>query len=86
MGSNWIDSEKPQRKWKQAWHASGPHKPSKFWLGYFAALAVTGLMQDIIGKEDYLRMARDNWVSSPITIPLELAVLVWVGYSLLKEK
>lgn len=52
-------------------------KARLFWAGWVGSLAVTSLMQDFIGKDDYLRMARDGWVTPWVSVPAALALLAW---------
>ena len=40
--------------------------------GWILCNSVTSLQQDAIGKEAYLRMANDGWISASITVPLAI--------------
>jgi hypothetical protein len=45
-------------------------------VGAIMALALHSLFTDLLGKEKYMRWVEDHWVSSSITIPFALIILV----------
>lgn len=47
----------------------------QFWAGVLAQIGISSLIQDIVGKEEYLRHVEANWISAAITIPLAVMVL-----------
>lgn len=47
---------------------------NKFWLGYFAAVCVTSLVQDALGPEGVAA----RWLDARITVPLALTGLLAV--------
>ena len=53
-----------------------------FWAGSFITTAYHSLLQDIIGKEAYLKIADAGWISPFITVPMAL-ILLFVGVALI---
>jgi len=38
---------------------------NKYWLGFFIAICLHGFVEDILGKERYLKLVEDGWVNTP---------------------
>lgn len=48
----------------------------KFIAGGLVMMALISLEQDMMGKEKYLHLLSDAWVSPLYTVPIALAVIV----------
>lgn len=55
-----------------------------FWSGFVTCQAIYSLYQDYLGKERYLQMVNEEWLSAGITVPLALILLIF-AYYLYKE-
>jgi len=44
----------------------------KFFAGMICAFALESLQQDYMGKEAYIVMAQNHWISGYITVPLAI--------------
>ncbi len=44
----------------------------KFWAGFFFHVCLLSLNQDMIGKENYIRMMELGWIDWRLTVPLAL--------------
>jgi hypothetical protein len=55
-----------------------PERPSynAWYSGFISALALVSLFQDYCGKEGYIEVVRNHWMSAYITVPLALAALL----------
>jgi len=51
---------------------------SPFWRGVIAYGAWTSLIQDFMGKEEYLRRVETGWIDAGITVPIALIALIYV--------
>ena len=54
-----------------------------FWAGVIGYASVISLIQDFIGQEAYIKMAREHWVSGWITVPIATLGLC-VSFTLLR--
>lgn len=61
---------------------------TSFWMGAMFMGALIGLLQDLRGKEAYLRTADKYWINSAICLPFEIAfvILTVVVYRWLRYK
>lgn len=48
----------------------------EFWAGVSFLFAVQSLFQDFLGRDAYVAQVREHWISSSISVPLALVVLV----------
>lgn len=55
-----------------------------FWAGMIVFIAVQSLMQDLIGKEEYLRRVAATWWPWYISVPIAV-MLVFMGMGMLNE-
>jgi hypothetical protein len=53
-------------------------KINPFWRGVITYGAVTSLIQDSMGKEEYLRRVETGWIDASITVPIALLALLYV--------
>lgn len=49
---------------------------NKFYAGGLFTVCILSLLQDFIGKEQYIEMVQNYWVSAWISIPLALICIV----------
>lgn len=62
-------------------------KINVFLVGCLFWSSIQGLRQDIMGKEGFIDYVQNNWVSSEITIPIEIAgLLIVIFYLFIKTK
>lgn len=47
-----------------------------FTCGMFFEGALISLMQDLHGKEKYIEMIQNHWISGRITVPLALIIII----------
>lgn len=45
-----------------------------YWLGSFSFMLFVSIVQDLLGKERYLALARKEWI--PHTLPIEIFLFV----------
>lgn len=57
-----------------------------FASGIVAHSAVTSLLQDYAGKDQYLLNIENGWVDSAVTIPIAMLLLGFSIYELITEK
>ena len=50
---------------------------TKFELGCVTGVAITGLVQDVMG----LQWVTDNWIDSRVTIPVQVVALALVAWT-----
>ncbi len=53
-----------------------------FWIGFTTAVALIGLMQDVLGKQRYISLVESYWIDSRWTLLPEIAIaliaVVWL--------
>ena len=52
-------------------------------IGFFICLHFVGLIQDIMGKEKYIKSCQENWQDSKETKPLHMLSLIVLIITLL---
>ena len=68
----WYDRMRPTRK----------HFWLIFWMGWWFSSCMRSLIEDFYGKESFMRMCQDGWVSGWITVPLALFGIMVVAFVL----
>ena len=58
---------------------------TKFWLGFLACGCVHSLIQDAIGKEEFLALVDRHWIPGVVSVPLALVGLVAVAWMYKRE-
>ena len=53
------------------------NKVRLFFLGMIASSAISGIIQDLYGKEAWIKHIEDYWVSSSITGPIHTFCLLY---------
>jgi hypothetical protein len=56
-----------------------------FWAGWLTSMSLHSLLQDIMGKQRYLRTVNNNWASGWVGIPLALGGL-YVAYTWVRSE
>ena len=51
-------------------------------IGALNAFATLSLIQDIIGRDEYLNLARDYWIDGAITIPIAIITIIGANVAL----
>lgn len=59
-----------------------PRRSEMFFLGSTTAFAILSLIQDFIGKEVYIQLVKDHWVSGWIGVPLCILGLLYIAFRL----
>lgn len=49
---------------------------SRFWIGFLSCSCLYSLAQDALGKEEYLRLIEEHWVSGVVSVPLAVLGLI----------
>jgi hypothetical protein len=55
-----------------------------FWAGYIGNSALKSFIQDLYGKQRYIELVQEKWISSKITIPLAVLLFFLTVYFILK--
>lgn len=46
-----------------------------FWIGFAVHASCASILQDIAGQDGYIRIVKEHWTSSYITLPLAIAIV-----------
>jgi hypothetical protein len=61
---------------------TAPQPREMFFLGMTTGLLVLSLLQDWIGKETYLQLAEEHWVSGYFSVPFAIIALLYIAFRL----